>query len=573
MKKTEFKIFKFNNKEYVLIDEYVFENKKIYFFLADEELFCTKENEKYNPILDKEKIKQIKEAFGLIEIPILFDRLLSFLKSDNIMAKIMRNLIIKTLNIKTYEDFDWVEISDDEKEKIIRESTEALEKLKDKGISPKDFYNRVHDVKIKTGDNKNFEYFKVLGSFVPKLNTVFFQEKFLKQDDVTAKRLKLHELLHKSSGAEFLKEYKYVRGLEEGMTENVVEKVYGEKKSKIITNSDGKKNIHFNFNDDNYSTLVSIVQQMEYLTGKDCSSDVVYGKDEMIKAFSEKYGENLITYIIGKTFLLTSKRTNDLYKRISIFEDLQNVILETTFNSEFEQIENIEDAKEYMKKLRGFEKIRGSIYIRNDNSFDFVEDSTFKDYYNLMHQEIKSKMLLKGYSAKQVSELDEYTYKRQEKYPMDSIEDLQKSSKDQLLGNIASKLAKGEEVDISNLRVEETYESNMIYLRIYDKDGEIVDKFFQASKERFLIKEQFEKIIKLKEELKTRPITRVYKLDDYDIETIMKYKKKIEDFAKEKEELKEIAKCETQTRIQGFVGRVRNFFVDLVKDNQARGED
>ena len=312
---------------------------------------------------------------------------------------------------------------------------------------------------------------------------------------------------------------------------------------------------------------------MEYLTGKDCSSDVVYGKDEMIKAFSEKYGENLITYIIGKSFLLTSKRTNDLDKRLSIFEDLQNVILETTFNSEFEQIENIEDAKEFMKKLRGFEKIRGSIYIRNDNSFDFVEDSTFKDYYNLMHQEIKSKMLLKGYSAKQVSELDEYTYKRQEKYPMDSIEDLQKSSKDQLLGNIASKLAKGEEVDISNLRVEETYESNMIYLRIYDKDGEIVDKFFQASKERFLIKEQFEKIIKLKEELKTRPITRVYKLDDYDIETIMKYKKKIEDFAKEKEELKEIAKCETQTRIQGFVGRVRNFFVDLVKDNQARGED
>ena len=154
MKKPEFKIFKFNNKEYVLIDEYVFENKKIYFFLADEELFCTKENEKYNTILDKEKINQIKE--------------------------IIRNLIIKTLNIKTYEDFDWVEISDDEKEKIIRESTEALEKLKDKGISPKDFYNRVHDVKIKTGDNKSFEYFKVLGSFVPKLNTVFFSRKIFK---------------------------------------------------------------------------------------------------------------------------------------------------------------------------------------------------------------------------------------------------------------------------------------------------------------------------------------------------------------------------------------------------------
>ena len=53
----------------------------------------------------------------------------------------------------------------------------------------------------------------------------------------------------------------------------------------------------------------------------------------------------------------------------------------------------------------------------------------------------------------------------------------------------------------------------------------------------------------------------------------MKYKKKIEDFAKEKEELKEIAKCETQTSIQGFVGRARNFFVNLVKDYQARGED
>lgn len=286
------------------------------------------------------------------------------------------------------------------------------------------------------------------------------------------------------------------------MTENVVEKVYGEKKSKIITNSDGKKNIHFNFSEDNYSTLVSIAQQMEYLTGKDCSSDVVYGKDEMLKAFSEKYGENLITYIIGKAFLLTSERANDLDERISIFEDLQNVILETTFNSEFEQIENIEDAKEYMKRLREFEKIRGSIYIRNDNSFDFVEDSTFIDYYNLMHQEIKSKMLSKGYSAKQVSELDEYTYKRQEKYPIDSVEDLQKSSKDQLLGNIASKLAKGEEVDISNLRVEETYESNMIYLRMYDKDGEIVDELFQASRERFLIKEQSDKIEKLKEELK-----------------------------------------------------------------------
>ena len=52
--KEDFEIFEFNNREYVLIEKYNLNNQEIYFFLADEEeLFCTMQNKKYIPILDK----------------------------------------------------------------------------------------------------------------------------------------------------------------------------------------------------------------------------------------------------------------------------------------------------------------------------------------------------------------------------------------------------------------------------------------------------------------------------------------------------------------------------------------
>ena len=59
----KFKNIKMENKEYTLVDMYEeFGDKKIYHFVGDEdEIFCTKNNEKYEAIIDEEKIKEIKE--------------------------------------------------------------------------------------------------------------------------------------------------------------------------------------------------------------------------------------------------------------------------------------------------------------------------------------------------------------------------------------------------------------------------------------------------------------------------------------------------------------------------------
>lgn len=561
MEETLFEIFKFNNKEYILINKYKINNQIIYFFLNDEdELFCTKQKEEYIPILDKEKTKYIEKELGFIDNSILFDLFTEFLDGKNI-ASIWKKIIDKyTKNEKD----EWIEISEEEKNKIIKESTKVLEKLKDKGINPKDFYERVKDVKIKTSADEYASNYGVRGTFFPKKNTIFYVKNALETDNMRNKRTRLHELLHKSTGKLLLEERKFFRGIYEGMTENTIDKVYGREKSSVIESKKNKTLVLLNFDSLTcYKTEVAIIKQMEYLLGKDYTSDVIYGESNMLKDFSNKYGKILTTYIKGKTYI--NNLENKIDEMIIGFEEAQNVILQLAFNKEFKNIESIEDAKEYMQKLQGFEKLRGSVY--KERKGNFVEDNTFKEYYNKMHKKVK--MIFKGYPKEQLDKLDEYTYKKQEKYPTDTKEDLHNNLKERLLQELAQSLAEGEEINLEELRVEETLDQDIMCTRVYKKNGKIIEGLIIESDDSFTREDLEER----KDKLITKTATREYYFDEEDINTIMKHKSEIEQEKKEREELKQLIRLQSKLKMQITVNRIKSLFANIIKSKDTQNEE
>ena len=133
--KEDFEIFEFNNRKYVLIEKYNLNNQEIYFFLADEEeLFCTMQNKKYIPILDKEKIENIKEMLGFIDIPVYFNpEAVHIILGEqlkilgNVMVPALLGTAVISMVKKIY--INAKPVSEEDKEKIKKEAKEIKEQL------------------------------------------------------------------------------------------------------------------------------------------------------------------------------------------------------------------------------------------------------------------------------------------------------------------------------------------------------------------------------------------------------------------------------------------------------------
>lgn len=576
--KEDFEIFEFNNRKYVLIEKYNLNNQEIYFFLADEdELFCTMQNKKYIPILDKEKIENIKETLGFIDIPVYFNpEAVPIILGEqlkilgNVMVPALLGTAVISMVKKIY--INAKPVSEEDKEKIIKDQVEAIKVLEDKGINAQEFYDRIKNVKIREAETKKMPK-RVRGFFHPGTNTIVYNKNLTRGNNISAKRVRLHEMIHKSTGRLYMmRKLIFNRGLLEGMTENAVSKVYGEKKSHIEIGKDKKSILRINLDKNtSYTKEVSIIRQMEYLSGKDSTKSIVYGDNDFINNFSEKYGKTLTNYIRGRCFISNLYKQLGLNKKrdeIADYKTTSDKILKVAFDNDYKKVETLDDAKEYMEKLRGFETVRGKVYFKTRADEKAKEDTFFKDYYENMHEKIKEKMLEKGYSKDEISELDEYSYKPQEFYPSADNKPLSKEEhKDALNSKIANRIAgmteKEAEDYLNNLKICLYTKNGKTCSEIYVGE-ELDDTFYLMPIEEYHLDHSKDKI----EDLKQTDQKEEYTLDSELKEKIKKEAKEIKEQLSQENDLKTITKFEPMMKIKAVASRMRRAIKQVLYKNK-----
>lgn len=339
---------KFKDKEYTLVEELTeFEQDIIYHFMGDEdEVFCLLENGKYILIEDNEKIEQIKDnLYGEID-GILFNEKFDF--------KIVAKKIFEICQGST-------EIDREQKAKFLLEQVGKLEELEE--FNEKKVAKRFSRVRIFIHNRKM--PFRTRAFYNINNDAMYFEEGDITGDNIDNKRTRLHETIHAIIGPIKSKLINTIvgRGLKEGATESLVESLYGDSEKNFSIFSYKK----FNLSDDcAYKSLVSVIRQIEFLTGKSSTDFALNGNIQIFKDFSQKYGKDLFRYIKCKTKRLANLKLKE--KDVDrIFIKLQETILTEVFNKEFESVTDLETAEQYMLRLSQFEGTR-ALY-RGDESF------------------------------------------------------------------------------------------------------------------------------------------------------------------------------------------------------------
>ena len=403
----------FNGIEYTLVDFYNWNEKEIIIHFAGDEsdVFCRYIANQYILIEDETTIKNILEYYLLKPSEFAYSRVMDSINAPKGIGDIK-------------------EITPELKQKFIKEQLDKLGELKN-GVDLNVLSNRLNNVKYYIADK--WEYWAG-ASCQPARNTIFLQRENVKKDDNISKRLRLHETIHALAGKAYwiLNYNSYINksGLIEGATENVVEKLYGFKTSTF--GKEGK--IRFNFSKNtSYQYQVSLIRQMEAALGKECNESILTGNNEFYNEFAEKYGKDTLRFLRHRTNrLLNPYKIED---EIEYFKETQNTVLQKVFDKDFADIETVENAKEYLKKLQSFELTRGKI----------EGDTFFKEYYEEKFEAVKVKLNLKG---ENIGKLSNFEYKESEFYPITTKEEMNQHMLDIASEEIPKYIEKGK--DISN---------------------------------------------------------------------------------------------------------------------------
>lgn len=408
----------FEGVEYTLVDKYdIEEMTTIYHFAGDDsDLFCKKNNNEYIPITDEKIIDYIKNTYHLKSPEIYF--------SVRLPVQILRLVGIKKIQ----------EIPEEQRNKIINEQITELCKL-ESGVDRGTLEKRLNSVKLYTGEFNRF----MAGFYHPVSNSIVYNE-MLPDDEV--QRGQLHEVIHASSGVMFNLNIRN-EGLIEGATENMVEKLYGEKTSTYyITKVDfsgdtTNDDIKFNFSRDTvYVPNVSLIRQMEYAMDFVADKDVLEGSNKFFQKFADKYGKDAYRFICHRTNRLLHPET--IKDEKEYFKETQNTILEVIFNKEFAEIKSLAEAKSYLKRLQDFELVRGKV----------EGDTTFKDFYEEKLQMIKEKFIERGFGKNYVEHiLAENQYKEKQFYPEETEEQKYERRQNEIAREIAGEIKDNENIE------------------------------------------------------------------------------------------------------------------------------
>ena len=405
----------FNNIEYTLVDIYDWKQaKNIYHFMGDEsELFCEKIEDDYKVIEDKTLIDAIIDAYDL--------------KPPEVYFAMLPSQVVRLLGVKQIK-----KVSEVQKAYIISEQIDKLTELN--CISKNELQGRLNKVNVCSAswnDIKN----ECSAFYHPGTNSMYFKREDIGTNEISSKRTRLHETIHAITGtAAILTSFFDKKGFIEGATENIVEKLYGDKFSNFQS-----KNLQFNFSKDaTYTYNVSLIRQMEYILKKDADESILRGDTKFFKEFSEKYGKSLFRFIKHRSNrLLNSEKLKD---EEAYFKETQNTILEKVFYKEFANIKTIEDAKSYFERLQGFELVRGN----------FKNDNTFKKFYENRLRVAKMILAKKGYDVKTLDET--CSYKESEFYPFQTKEQEYSKTQRFLINGISKEMLDDKEVSSEKIK-------------------------------------------------------------------------------------------------------------------------
>lgn len=411
----------YNNSKYVLADNarideteiYHFVNYKMIDFLTDDKswsleknknvsfsLFCTKENNTYIPIKDKRREKQLLLEFGMelnYIIPIIEIMATSIAKGTLIGIGI--GLIANKIRYNNKK------VDDVTRERFIQEQKENYRQIKQKlgiDIDLNRIESKLDKIIIKKGkipDNSKAFY----NAFE---NSVNFKKATIDSSDLSEKKTRLHETNHYMAGRKYGYTNTLNRWLLEGANNNLVIDYFDDNTSSFYdldlgTNYSAR--VQYNFMESSYPHCVSLVKQLEYITGVKSYESSINGNSNFFRAVIRKLG--VIPTI--KLCVTANRLENQNSYSFENLKELQNMIMHTSFNKEFENIQTIQDAKSYLERLRDFELYRGKITALSNNG-DLIRDNSYKDYYTNQHTKLQERF---------GDRLEEYSYKGQEMKP------------------------------------------------------------------------------------------------------------------------------------------------------------
>lgn len=114
----------------------------------------------------------------------------------------------------------------------------------------------------------------------------------------------------------------------------------------------------------------------------------VNGNTNFIKAIVRELGPIATIKLLSKTNRMYKEydRKGLTLNQIKDMQELQSLILKTSFDKRFQNIKDINDAQECLERLRNFEKYRCKITYLKENG-DIEQDISFKEYYTNRYNE------------------------------------------------------------------------------------------------------------------------------------------------------------------------------------------
>lgn len=328
-----------NGKEYILVD--FIEYNGIYYncYLCDNEyLFTTNNNGKEIIIIDEKIIESIKNQEGLNYNEVLFSI------NSHITDSILENFSLENIN-------------DEVKNMIIELFIKKLIDL-DKNIKYKDALENLKKVRFFYGDIR-----KTGNPFYhPASNSIVVPKASI--NDIIS--FYFHEMIHACGGPKFNQKLSLSTGLNEGATEITTQRML----NKYDTTSGHNKFTRFyTGNGSSYSYQVSLISQMEYLTGTKVTDSIINGNMDFFSNFKDLYGKKIYSMLSHRSTRLISglkNKTSDYHN--DYFMETQNSLLVMAFEKDFKEVNDLESANKFMKKLSGFEKTMGIDTIKKENN-------------------------------------------------------------------------------------------------------------------------------------------------------------------------------------------------------------
>ena len=419
----------YNNKDYFFIAKNNIDGKDIYHYLCEDmidyiiddekyesidednppifSMFMTSENGQYAIVENKKLIKKYIREFGMDPEPIAY----------SVFWKAYLILLAGSLGMRLAEYRPYI-LDVNTKQDFKEKQKEAFKDLKEKLNVDIDLDRIDKKIdKLHISGYKNEEV-RVNGFYNILTNGIFIKNSVFKNED-KYKKIGLHETVHYLGGRGILKKNKFARALMEGQTENVVVDYFDEGKSSeqkfyCENNEEIKKAcIQYNFvTSSSYSPFVSMVKQLEYIIGEKSHKSIINGDRDFIKKVEKEIGKRDLLKIIGKSSYMYYLTCTGLGRfldgdRLELEKSIQDLILKSYFGKKFDEINSVEDAKEYMEKLRGFETYRAKITcLTKDN--EIVKDDTYKEFYEEKYNNLVERF---GDNKEFV---EDYKYKEQE---------------------------------------------------------------------------------------------------------------------------------------------------------------